>query len=110
MEIIVYYNGFWNKIIIGTLIQEENWNISPKGLESTSNYQWPFPSFLDYLPGIIYDCLSDWWWQLVIDRFMKSGFHTKRYESHIFWKLLLLDDNSIWGFILSLFNDKRFLY
>jgi len=112
MEIKVYYNGYWNKIPMGNLKQEDNgyiyfqydknflsryWNISPKELSPTLNYQWPFPDYLDFLPWIIYDCLPDWCWRLVMDRYIENKFNINRDEAHIFLKLLLLDDNSIWG-------------
>lgn len=112
MEIKVYYNGMWNKIHMGTLIEWKDWyiyfqyekdflstywNISPKGLDNTLNIQWPFPDYLDFLPWIIYDCLPDWWWRLVMDRYIEKKFNIDRSEAHIFLKLLLLDDNAIWG-------------
>jgi serine/threonine-protein kinase HipA len=111
MEIKVYYNGIGNKIPMWYLIQEDNWyiyfqyekdflsiywNISPKELEATLNYQWPFPDYLDYLPWIIYDCLPDWWWKLVMDRYIEEKFNIDISDAHIFLKLLLLDDNAIW--------------
>ena len=112
MKITVYYNGMWDKVPMADLIQEDNWNIffkyykeflskywniSPKELDSTLNYQWPFPDYLDYLPWIIYDCLPDGWWRLVIDRYIEEKFDIDRDDAHVFLKLLLLDDNAIWG-------------
>jgi len=112
MEITVYYNGIWNKIAMWTLIQEKNgniyfqynkdflseyWNISAKELHPTLNKQWPFPDYLDNLPWIVYDCLPDWWWRIVIDRYIEEKFKIDRSDAHIFLKLLLLDNNAIWG-------------
>lgn len=122
MEIIIYYNGMWNKIPMGSLIEEKNgsiffqynkdflvnyWNISPKELDSTLNHQWPFPNFLDYLPWIIYDCLPDGWWRLVMDRFIENEFNINRDDAHIFLKLLLLDDNAIWALSFEPKEDLR---
>lgn len=112
MEIKVYYNGWWDKILMADLIQEDNgniyfqyhkeflakyWNISLKELMATLNKQWPFPKFLDYLPWIIYDCLPDWGGRLVMDRYIEKEFNINRDDAHIFLKLLLLDDNAIWS-------------
>lgn len=111
MEINVLYNGMWNRIPMWILKQEDNWmilfqynknflsthwNISPKELDNTLNYQGPFPDYLDCLPWIIYDCLPDGWWRLVIDRYIEEKFKIDRDDAHIFLKLLLLDNNSIW--------------